>query len=258
MGLSGLRRVLLPLTAAAMLLPASCARTPAGLANNGGPQLIVTMTVAGHINPQYFYFVLFDVEPAGTNDPGPLPVISTPWNNGFATGSFTSYVEWNADAYSVWSAPNTGTMPPQQPYTYLGVPVASTTVQDNISSTISFQIPLSELATASVPASEITSVTVNFINTNQLPADTEGGNTGKLFDALGDDLVQPGGINQPVKISTVQSATYDNNDLTAPAQEVVGDVVECENGSLVSDDDPDLDITAATGSNAGWSVQVVR
>src|SRR5690348_7437619 len=72
-----------------LFLPTGCARSPSNNESGGagsGPQLIITMTVAHQIRPDYFYFVLFNNagDAHGTN--GPIPVVAPPWGNGFAGG----------------------------------------------------------------------------------------------------------------------------------------------------------------------------
>ena len=58
------------------------------------------MTVAGTINPAYYYYVLFNVNntPNSNNSgpTGPVPVVAPPYANGFAAGAFTNYVEYNS------------------------------------------------------------------------------------------------------------------------------------------------------------------
>ena len=55
------------------------------------------MTVAGQIEPDYFYYVLFNVNnTTGVGGlTGPVPVVAPPYYNGFAVGAFSSYLEYN-------------------------------------------------------------------------------------------------------------------------------------------------------------------
>ena len=177
-----------PLLVLLLLLPAGCAKSPAGGSTSpvSGPQLIVTMTVAGNINPNYYYYVLFNVNnlpgPNNTSVTGPIPVVATPYGNGYAAGAFTNYVEYNGgqpggtnfDLYAVDSTLfNSGN---------LG---ASQLVQHNtVGSTLTFQLPLADLATANVSAADINTLEVNFIATNVVPVNGQNITTAKYFDCL--------------------------------------------------------------------------
>lgn len=234
-------RTACPLWAAALLfLPTGCAKSPAGTASGTGPQLIVSMTVAGRIRPDYSYFVLFNNanDTSGTN--GPIPVVSTPWGNGFATGrtagaGLTHFVRFDTSqpqgGYGVYAIVPGSNLRTSQ---YLGAPLQVATG----SNTLQFRIPLSQLATTAVPAGSVRSLQINFLATNTIPLDPNYGGT-KFFDALG-DARQPGGVNNYITISTAQSAIYQNSD---KALEPTGDVTEAGNGVFRTVSEPDLDIT---------------
>jgi hypothetical protein len=113
--------------------------------------------------------------------------------------------------------------------------------------TIQFQIPLSELATSDVPAAQISQIQVNFINTNRIPTDPNDP-LPKLFDAIGDARTI-GGVNDPLTIPTSQAGLFQNSQLVPP--EPQGDVVQAGNNTLVSDEDPDLDIV-------NWTIRVLN
>ena len=104
-----------------------------------------------------------------------------------------------------------------------------------------------QLRDAYHPASQIGQIQVNFINTNRIPTDPNDPGT-KLFDAIGDARVA-GGVNNPLSIPTAQAGLFQNSQLVPP--EPQGDVVQAGNGTLVSNNDPDLDII-------NWSIRVVR
>ena len=76
------RRTLLAGLTGLLLLPAGCAKAPSGAMGStspaSGPQMFVTLTVAGSINPLYYYFVLFNVNnaPGPTGQTGPVPVVA--------------------------------------------------------------------------------------------------------------------------------------------------------------------------------------
>ena len=229
-----------------LLLPTGCAKSPAGTSSGTGPQLLISMTVAGSIRPDYFYFVLFNNanDTSGTN--GPIPVVASPWGNGFAAGrtadaGLTHFVRVDASqpqgGYGVYAIVPGSDL---RTFQYLGAPLQETTG----SNTIQFRIPLSQLGTTAVPAGGIQNLQINFLATNTIPTDPNYGGT-KFFDALG-DARQPGGINNYITISTTQSAIYQNSDkLLEPS----GDVTEAGNGVFRPVNDPDLDIT-------DWRVEV--
>jgi len=241
------------LTGSLLLIIQGCARVPPG-ATFIGPQLIVSMTVAspGTINASYYYYVLFNA----TNNPvasqGPTPVTSSPWGNGFAAGQFTGYVladgSQSFGGYGVYSyslVPNTN--PPKYQSIYLGSPINTTPITPS-STFIQFTIPLSQLATSSLPASSITAVQINFINTDRVPLDPNDPNP-KEYDALGDARI-PSQVNDPITIPVQQAGTYTN--ASALDKEPEGDVQQCaSDGACTTVSNPSLDIV-------DWSVQVVQ
>ena len=227
-----------------LLLPTGCAKYPANSSgsNAAGPQVIVSMTVAGNLNPNDYYYVLFNNagDPTGTS--GPIPVVAAyqAGGNGFAAGAFTHYVLYhppqpggsNFGFYAISSDLLTSA--------YRGQPLQTQTGTN----TIQFQLPLSSLATTAYPAGNISSLQINFLATNIVSNDPN--YTGpKYFDALGQSN-QPGGINDYITISTSGSRLY--NDATAQ-NELAGDVTQYVNGTPQTVTQPDLDIT-------NWSVEV--
>lgn len=228
-----------------LLAGAGCARAPGGSASSVGSQIIVSMTVAGRIRPDYSYFVLFNTTNSPTTSTGPIPVVAAPWGNGFAAGQFTQFVRYDATqgsaGYGVYSVvPNTNL----RSFQFLGTPIQSTPVSD-AGQTIQFKIPLAQLATSSISADQIRNLQINFIATNSIPADANSSAT-KLFDALG-DARQTGGVNDPITIATLQSHLYQNSDSISP--EPSGDVTQAGNGVFQTATDPDLDIV-------NWTVEV--
>ena len=236
---------LLGMTVVFLLLPLGCAKSPPG-ASTSGPQLIVTMTVAGSINPQFFYFILFNNANDSTGSNGPIPVISAPWGNGFAAGrtadaGLTQFVRYDPSqpqgGFGVYSVvPGTSL----RSFQYLGTPV-----QESVSSnTLQFRIPLSQLATTAVPVGSINYLQINFLATNSIPVDPNYTGT-KYFDALGSST-DVGSINDYISISTAQNGIYQNSDKNL---EPSGDVAEAGNGVYRPINEPDLDIV-------NWSVEV--
>ena len=182
--------LLRPLLALLLLLPAGCAKSPSGGGTSpvSGPQLIVTMTVAGNINPNYYYYILFNVNntpgPDNTSVTGPVPVVAAPYGNGYAAGAFTNYVEYNSG------------QPGGTNFNYYA-PIASTNLLQSVTlgqsrliqplvqgNTLTFQLPLAYLATSTVTADQINSLQVNFIATNVVPVNGQNITVAKYFDCL--------------------------------------------------------------------------
>src|SRR5947208_4541191 len=78
------------LAAFLFLAVAGCAQTPAGVTGPPPRQLLLTETVAGVIAPEDFYYMAMDF--SGDPAKGPVPVIGSPWGNGWGAGSITHYV----------------------------------------------------------------------------------------------------------------------------------------------------------------------
>jgi hypothetical protein len=209
--------------------------------------LNITMTVSGTINPNYFYFVVFNNvnDSHGTN--GPEPVIAPPWGNGFVAGAATSYVEYTptqpGDGYLIYKF-NGSTLQQSVPQ---GAPSQDTPVSAG-RDTIQFQIPVADLATSTVSASTTNYIQVNFIATNRIPVNPED-TSPKEFDALGDSHPGTGQLNDYITIPTTQSNSYSSSSTN---DEPTGDE-EVTNGSggYSPINDPDVDIS-------DWSIQVTN
>jgi len=229
--------------------------------------LVVTVTVAGGMDPvDDYYYVLFSNSGDTQGSTGPVPVVAPPWGNGFAAGTFTSYVEFhspqpNGSDFGIYSvvpgsinSPNAGA--------YQGQPI-NAQISNN---TITFQIPLSALATSAIPAQSIKYVQVNFLATNVVPTDPNYSGS-KYFDALGDS-VQPSSVDDFITIPVSQSAVFQNGQ-GGLSQEPTGDVASASsNNSFVNIPDSASDVLSgtsptppATGTAAdldivNWSLQV--
>ena len=166
-----------------LLLP-SCAKAPSsGITSPAsGPQLFVTLTVAGRVNPSYYYFVLFNLNnapgPGNTGVTGPIPVVTAPYANPFAAGAYVRYVEYAGGQFG-YNGISADLLTPQP----LG---AANLVQASVSgSTLSFQLPISALATPTIAVSQIQTIQVNFVTTNVLPPPSDTlPNPPKVYDAL--------------------------------------------------------------------------
>jgi hypothetical protein len=212
------------------------------------------MTVANQINPSDYYFVVFSNTNQQTPTSGPVPVVGLPWGNGFVAGAGTSFVEYNGsqpgDGYALYSfVPGTNL----QTYSGVGVPTQDTPVTTG-SNTLEFQIPLSELATASVSAASTNYLQINIITTNLLPVDSQTTSFPpgtKLFDALG--ATTSAELTGYVTISTAQAGTYTNT--TLGSNDAAGGVVSALGGGVVQPatggDAPNLDITS-------WSATITN
>ena len=255
-------KIFRPMLVLMLLLPAGCAKSPSGGGASpvSGPQLLVTMTVAGNINPSYYYYILFNVNnapgPNNTSVTGPVPVVAAPYGNGYAAGAFTNYVEYNSGQpggtnFNYYAVDNT--LFNSQP---LG---QARLIQAQASgNTLTFQLPLAYLATSNVNAADINSLQVNFIATNVVPVNGQNITTAKYFDALyppqqaGNSYVNL--IIRDVS-QTVLAQTFTN--FGSGVNEGSGDVAQYVNSAPVvvtgttSDGvtTPDLDIT-------NWSIQL--
>jgi hypothetical protein len=219
-------RKLAPIAIALLsLLLAGCAKFPSQSVQPSGKQLVIRMSVAGRINPSYFYYVAFNT--GSQTSLGPLPVIAPPWGNGWGTGTITHFVRYAQGGYRIFRIlPNTNNLG----IVDTGSPPISSE-QPSGGGTLRFTVDLSQIA-SEIPADQIQTLTVNFIATDIVPTDPYFPGP-KYYDALGETG------SDFLTISTEQSRVYSNSDFQI---EPAGDVL---NG------DSDLDIV-------DWSVEVQR
>jgi hypothetical protein len=218
-----------PAAACLLLLAAGCANTPSGVTGPPPRELILTLTVAGVISPDNFYFLALDF--SNDNSTGPLPIFGPPWGNGWGTGAITHYVRIHGNQAEVYRIqPNTNLLQS----VFLGRP-------------FDFQIPVNgstasvrlDLDTLVLGSSSIDMVNVNYITTDQVNVDPRF--TGpKLVDGFGADGTRY--LTIPIRTSRV----FTNHDFGAPL-EPAGDVL------LVPDhvpaNAPNLDIV-------DWQIEV--
>ena len=175
-----------PLLAALLLLPAGCAKSPSGGGTSpvSGPQLIVTMTVNGTINPSYYYYILFNVNGNEkiSNPKGPVPSYFPPYGNGFAGGLFTNYVEYHSGQSGGTNFGFYAITPDLLTPVPLGQSRLISPQTDG--KTISFQLPLAYLATPNLAGENIQDIEINFVATNVVPLPTDTFFPNKAFDAL--------------------------------------------------------------------------
>lgn len=232
------------------LVLSSCAKYPENRTGGGGKRLFVTLRVQRQIQtfdvqPPYSYFVLLN-QTENINDAGPVPVIGSPWGNGFAAASqpgaqgFTAFVQYDRNqpqgGYGVYRVVG----PPFNAiFTLLGAPDQFTVPQAG-EATLSFQLDLNRLKTDAAAATP-RYLQINFLATNNIPRGDDP-NSPKSWDALGNGSVS-GEINSWITIDTTQDGVYSNADRTI---EPPGDVREKLLGTV---NDPDLDIV-------DWTVRI--
>ncbi|MGO8670585.1 MAG: hypothetical protein ACLQVD_04355 [Capsulimonadaceae bacterium] len=226
---------------------------PSSSSQSNGPQLLVNMTVEGDINPADYYFVLFNVTNTPVQSTGPAPVITSPWGNGFASGDITAFMLFDQTAqnsgYQMFAvAPGSNDLT----FTPLPPPTSSAPVTFGTSQTLSFEIPISALATAAIPASKITTIQVNFLATDQIPPTGYTGN--KLFDALGDGRILSQ-VDSAITITATPGQSYNDTP-----QEPAGDVMETGPGVYQNVSDSTAQTNGGTVADLDivtWSVQVI-
>ena len=242
-------------------LSANCARVPATDVTGGGKLLVVSFTTRGPIDVNRttggaYYFVVIN----RTDDrsvAGPVPVVGTPWGNGFAapasSGStsaqgfvaFVSYLRNNGTSsnYAVRTSTNAEgnlILPVQVSATNapsLGEPDFVEPVAGG-GSRISFRLQLRRL-----PLPDTRYLQLNIIATDKVPQGAD--DTPKSWDALGDGR-DTSSLSSYISIDTTNTQIITNDQQISPAKEPANDVRDRINGTV---DDPALDIV-------DWSVQV--
>jgi len=213
------------------LLGTSCARFPSTPAGVGVRRLVVEMQVAGHIRPEYTYFVLFNLSNDPTGQQGPVPVVRPPWGNGFAAGRFTHFMRYDAlqpqGGYGLYRVVDGANL---SVFQYIGAPRLSEPVGTN-GNRLRFEIDLTQFIADPDEARAMVYVQVNFIATDRVPLDPNDP-TPKAWDALGDSRVE---VNRYLNIRLDQTRIFRNADTGI---EVPNDVA-----------DPDLDIV-------DWRIEV--
>jgi hypothetical protein len=244
-----------------LLLPftlGGCARVPAVDPDEQASKLLeVSFRLRGPVDTNRiprgnYYFVLIN-RTDNQSDPGPVPVVSLPWGNGFAAASqvngqgFVGFVrfdrEQGATGFGVYSCEVNGELrnPVENIFTPLGAPdaVLSAPTQGQASDLISFRLDLARL-----PNPNARFLQINILTTNNLPQGAE--DAPKVWDALGNGAVG-GFINGFIIVDSTQNRTLSNADLIGDAQEPEGDVRD-HLGPIV--DDPALDIV-------DWQIRIL-
>ncbi|MCE9557320.1 MAG: hypothetical protein K8R88_00060 [Armatimonadetes bacterium] len=234
------RTLKLVLLAGVALGAISCAKFPATGGGTDQTRLLFSMTMdgpvrfgteAGSAGAPYIYMVAIRTSTdSNPIDQGPIPIISSPWGNGFVAGNATHFVWWDptqsASQYTLYRF-NDATL---QQWFQAGIPVGIVPISVG-EKTLKFELNLSQLEPDPLLRPLLKSIQVNFLTMDRIP---QTGST-KFWDALGDSR-NVSQINQWITISLANNGIYDNQ--RAGGLEVRGDQV-----------DPTLDLV-------DWSVEV--
>jgi hypothetical protein len=214
-------------------LAAGCARTPGDELRVPPRQLIIDLTVAGRIQPGFQYYIALNLE--GDPNRGPLPVVGSPWSNGWGTGAITHFVVIRGGQAQVFRViPDTNLLQ----FESLGRPFDFRPPVPAAPGRVSVTLDLDTLLP---PGSGITVATLNIIATDVTPLDPQFPGP-KLVDAFG----QTG--NQFVALSLAQDRVFANTDLDPPVERV-NDVVRAPDLTVVPGGDLDI---------ADWRLEVRR
>lgn len=183
-----------------------CAKSPPGGVVSPGAidTMKVRMALDNPVDDRYYYYVAFDDDGDGSD--GPLP-LRQPGGNGWGTGSFTTFVQYHAGQYQVYSHvvnpdESVTDTPIDRPFGYT-LPGGSNTLEFTL-----------DMGKYFAPGVEF--LDVNFITTNELLTDPNL-NIDKTYDGLG-----PTG-NTYITFRITTNATYENQ--TYPSdRELAGDV----------------------------------
>jgi hypothetical protein len=218
----------------AVLALSGCANTPAGVSRVPPRQLVLELTVAGRIQPNFQYYFAMDFEPDQSK--GPLPVVGPPWGNGWGTGAITHYVVVRGNQAQVFRiAPNSNLLKSES----LGRPFDFQPPLPASPGHVSVTLDTDTL----VPTdTQLATFNYNIIATDITPLDPQFPGP-KLVDAFGTSG------NQFVTISLSQNRVFANTDLDPPIERQ-GDVFRA----------PDL--SPATGAGdldiVDWRIAVRR
>jgi hypothetical protein len=247
----------------ALTLAGGCARLPPSQNVLSGRRLIVTMRFNAPVNQFNHYFFLIN-NAGDQNAPGPVPVLTNPYGNGFAASSnsgangLTDFIRFDSlqpqgyGLYHVVGDPN------QSNFRYEGRPINSVLPDPNDPRTanqLQFEIDLSQLITDAngIPLSDPTQAAnlarqirylqVNIVATNIIPRDVTTP-VEKLVDSLGDTRTQLGASSFLI-LDVSQNRVISNNDTT-----IVGSLVhEPSDPDVFGGNDPSLDLV-------DWSIEV--
>ena len=93
--------LLLPLAFCFLPLSGGCAKSPVGLTTRASNRFATTLSLAGTLNPNYYYGVAFD--DTGIDGVGPVAIVgNTPIQNGVVGGSFRLLVLYHLNRFQVF------------------------------------------------------------------------------------------------------------------------------------------------------------
>lgn len=183
----------------------SCAMLP----NNGTvtktKRIVVTVTMSQAINQNFVY--IFAFRPSTEVNPttqGPIPVVASPWGNGFVAGNCTYFVRWDpfqSPRYLIYRFNDANLTSWYQ----TGVPVNYIDIGTD-SKTFTFELDLTQLALTQAEADTFKSLQLNVLTMDRIPQGTGGS---KAWDALGDGRL-PSSINDYITVDLRTTGIYNN------------------------------------------------
>lgn len=223
----------------ALTLAAGCAKFPKEGVGTSTKRLVFNLTYEGEVKENYLYHVaIYPSTELNPTDQGPIPVLASPWGNGFVAGNVRYFVRWSSvqsPQFIIYRFEDANLIN----FREVGIPINFNQVPPDDPGNpnqierrvLRFEIDLDQIATTSAEADTYRSLLVNIISVESLG----GGSGTRAWDALGNST-DPSGVNQWVRIPLNTSRTYRNEDF--PGLERRGDVA-----------DPSLDLI-------DWAVEV--
>jgi hypothetical protein len=203
----------------ALLFCLNCARAPANAGS--GVRLVVTLRFNGPINDNYQYFVLIRNGGDQTGQNGPIPVVTVPYLNGFATGQntvtagFTDFVEYSRvqrqntiSGYALYHLPNgIDGDPNRNIFEARGEPVLTT--PPGGSNILRFELDLNQIKPNSGERDPNNGerpryLQINVVATTTTPTNPQVIDNNKIVDALGDQRIGSGSFNYFITLDTAQ------------------------------------------------------
>lgn len=248
--------------AALLSLTGSCAQLPPSKSTLSGKRLLVTMRFRSPINPNYHYFFLIN-NVGDQNAPGPVPVLTAPYGNGFATGSgggqngFTDFVRFDnlqPQGYALYHAVGD---PNRSNFVFEGQPVtfvAPDPTDPRTANQLQFEIDLSQIIVdnngqpltnaqqTTQLATSIRFLQVNIIATDVIPRDVTT-TISKMVDSLGDTRSLLGATSFLILDASQIGRVYNNAAFSGQS------IAEPDTLDVYNGNDPTLDLV-------DWSVEV--
>ncbi len=240
----------------------SCAQLPPSKSSLSGKRLLVTLRFRSPINPNYHYFFLIN-NAGDQNAPGPVPVLTAPYGNGFATGSggaqpgFTDFVRFDnlqPQGYALYHVVGD---PNRSNFVFEGQPVTSIAPDSSDPRTanqLQFEVDLSQITVDSNGqpllnsqqtnqlATSIRFLQVNIMATDIIPRDVTT-TVNKQLDSLGDSRSLLGATSFLILDATQIGRVYNNAAFTGQS------ISEPDTLDVYNGNDPTLDLI-------DWSIEV--